>query len=228
MPNLLLIESSSKNCSVAVCNEQNILSIREETSDQFVHSEKLHVFIKECMLESKLFYRELSAICVSKGPGSYTGLRIGVSAAKGLCYPLNLPLIAIDSLTVIAAQLFGKVEEGVIIPMMDARRLEVYQAVFNLKGEMIKPIKAIILDENSYSEWLQKGSVYFVGDACEKAMEIIQHENAIFCNQLKYPSTKDMMPLCLDKFNAKTFEDVAYFEPFYLKDFVAGKPKKML
>ena len=227
MSNLLLIESSSRNCSVAVSNENYILALREEASDQFVHSEKLHVFIKECMSESGLEYSDLDAVCVSKGPGSYTGLRIGVSAAKGICYPLEIPLIAVDSLTVIASQLFDTVE-GIIVPIMDARRMEVYEAVFSNSGEELKPISAKVIDDSSYIELLENGPIHFVGDACQKVSEVIKHPNAKFHFDMEFPSTKQLKALCAKKFNERAFEDVAYFEPYYLKDFVVGKPKKLL
>ena len=227
MPNFLLIESSSRNCSVAVSNQDSILSIREESSDQFVHSEKLHVFIQECMAESGLEYSDLDAVCVSKGPGSYTGLRIGVSAAKGICYPLRIPLLAVDSLTILASQLFNKVE-GSIVPIMDARRMEVYESVFSKEGDQLLPISAKIIDNTSYSDLLEKGEVHFVGDACKKVSEVIQHTNAIFHFEMEFPSAKQIKALCAKKFNERAFEDVAYFEPYYLKDFVAGKPKKVL
>jgi len=150
MPHFLYIESSSHNCSVAVGTATEILAIQEEASNQYVHSEKLHVFIKEVMATAKLDFADLNAVCVGRGPGSYTGLRIGVSAAKGLCFSLNIPLISIDSLTVLASQLFHQVG-GFIVPLMDARRMEVYQAVFSETGEMIGEIEAKILDENSYA-----------------------------------------------------------------------------
>jgi tRNA threonylcarbamoyladenosine biosynthesis protein TsaB len=223
----LLIESSSKNCSVAVCTEYALLAVRELANDQYVHSEKLHVFIKEVMEEAQIGYDELSVIAVGKGPGSYTGLRIGVSAAKGLSYVNSTPIVALDSLTILASNLFGT-NLGLIVPLMDARRMEVYQAVFNPVGEMVRPIEAKILDEQSYVDLLDQGMVHFVGDGCEKAKEVIKHENAIFHTELKYPSVKQMKALSVKKFDDKAFEDVAYFEPYYLKDFVAGKPKKLL
>ena len=227
MPNFLLLESSSRNCSVAVCNQDSILSIREEASAQFVHSEKMHVFIKECMCESGLVYSDLDAVCVSKGPGSYTGLRIGVSAAKGVCYPLEIPLISVDSLTVLASQIFNEAD-GVIVPIMDARRMEVYESVFSETGEQLMPITAKIIDDTSYFNLLAKGKVHFVGDACQKVSEVIKHPNAIFHFDVEFPSTKQLKALCAKKFSERAFEDVAYFEPYYLKDFVAGKPKKVL
>ena len=227
MPNFLFIESSSHNCSVAVGTATKILAIQEEASGQYVHSEKLHVFIKEVMATANLAFTDLNAVCVGRGPGSYTGLRIGVSAAKGLCYSLNIPLISIDSLTVLASQLFHQVG-GKIIPLMDARRMEVYQAVFNETGEMIGEIEAKILDENSYAAQLSEGPVHFIGDGCKKTAELLNHKNAIFHHDVLYPSAKQMLTLCAEKYNNKDFEDTAYFEPFYLKDFVAGKAKRVL
>lgn len=227
MPNFLLIESSSRNCSVAVSNQDSILAIREEASDQFVHSEKLHVFIKECISESGIEYADLDAVCVSKGPGSYTGLRIGVSAAKGICYPLEIPLIALDSLTVLASQLFEN-SDGTIVPIMDARRMEVYESQYSASGEQLKPIAAKIIEDSSYQALIESGEVHFVGDACKKVSAVVVHPNAHFHFDIEFPSVKQMKGLCVKKFAEKAFEDVAYFEPFYLKDFVAGKPKKTL
>ena len=227
MLHFLLIESSSKNCSIALCSNDEILAVREEAGDQFVHSEKLHVFIKDVMEEANFSYENLDAVCVGKGPGSYTGLRIGVSAAKGICYASEKPLIALDSLTILASSLFNKTE-GVIVPLMDARRMEVYQAVYSSEGEMIEPITAKIIDESSYVALLEKGPVAFIGDGCEKAAEVINHPNATFHLDIAYPSTKQMKALSIKQYDDRAFEDVAYFEPFYLKDFVAGKPKKLL
>ena len=227
MPNFLLIESSSHNCSVAVCNAEKILAIRQEASSQYVHSEKLHVFIKEVMLEAGLAFSDLAAVCVGRGPGSYTGLRIGVSAAKGLCFSLNIPLISLSSLQILASPFFHQVG-GLIMPLMDARRMEVYQAVYTETGEMIGEIEAKILDENSYAEELSHGKVHFMGDGCEKATEVIKHENAVFHRDVLYPSALQMQTLCVKKYQQKQFEDTAYFEPYYLKDFVAGKAKRVL
>ncbi len=223
----LLIESSSHNCSVAVCNADKILAIQEEASNQYVHSEKLHVFIKAVMATADVAFTDLAAVCVGRGPGSYTGLRIGVSAAKGLCYSLNIPLISVTGLYTLASQLFHQVR-GLIIPLIDARRMEVYQATFTETGEMLGEIEAKILDEHSYAKELAEGEVYFIGDGSAKAAEVIQHENAIFYTNILYPSTKQMQALCVEKYNNKDFEDTAYFEPFYLKDFVAGKAKRVL
>ena len=160
----------------------------------------------------------LDAIAISKGPGSYTGLRIGVSSAKGLCYALDKPLISLATLEVLAHQV--KIEKGVIIPLLDARRMEVYSAVFDPEYDQIRDTKAEVLDPRSFAEYLEKGKVYFIGNGVEKLKEIIFHDNAVFIED-KLPSAKEMGKLSYDNFKAKEFEDVAYFEPFYLKDFIS-------
>lgn len=226
MIRILQIESASKNCSVAISEDGVTCAVKELNADQFVHSEKLHVFIREIMTEEQLKFTDLHAISVSKGPGSYTGLRIGVSAAKGLCFALNIPLISLSSLEVLAAPLVAKVD-GMIVPMLDARRMEVYQCIFNTEGEELEEISALVLDENTYADMANNSALHFIGDGSVKLKEIFQHENANYHKQM-YPSAIDMSTSSYRKFLDNDFEDVAYFEPFYLKDFVAGKPKKLL
>lgn len=166
---------------------------------------------------------DLQAVAISKGPGSYTGLRIGVSAAKGLCYSLDLPLISVPTLDSIARQIPLK-ESEYAVPLLDARRMEVYSAVFDHNYNQERDTEAEIIDNTSFGDLLNKGVVYFAGDGAEKCRTIIQHENARFLTSI-YPSAKEMAVVSSYKFNKADFEDVAYFEPFYLKDFVAGKPK---
>ena len=223
---ILQIESASKNCSIAVSKDGKSLACVEENSNQYVHSEKMHLFIEEAMRNADVKFKDLNAVAVGKGPGSYTGLRIGVSAAKGFCFALNIPLLAVDSLTVLAAPFFNQVE-GKIIPMLDARRMEVYTSVFSQDGNLLNKIEAKILNENSFSQLLDEGPVSFLGDGSDKIKDLIKHRNAVFLD-CPFPSAKNMSKICFDLFQEKGFEDLAYFEPFYLKDFVAGKPKKLL
>ena len=223
MSYILNLETSTKNCSVSIGRNGEIIALRELNNSGYSHAEKLHVFIEDVLQEANLKSSDLAAVCVGKGPGSYTGLRIGVSAAKGLCFALDIPLLAIESLKILATAI--TVEEGVVVPMLDARRLEVYSAVFSKENEQIRETQAQIIDENSFQDYLAKGKVYFLGDGAEKCKEIIQHENAIFVDG-KFPSAQEMVPLSYVKQQKSDTEDVAYFEPFYLKDFVGTKPKK--
>lgn len=215
---ILCIETASTNCSVAVGAEGKLISIKEDFSSSFSHAERLHVFIREILIENNLELQDLDAIAISKGPGSYTGLRIGVSAAKGLCYSLNLPLISISTLTAIAHQV---TEKGNIIPMLDARRMEVYTAVFDQNKNQIQQTAAKILEPTSYLEQLEKGKAFFIGSGVAKFSEICAHPNAVFI-QDKMPSAREMVALADAKYKISDFEDVAYFEPYYLKDFMAG------
>jgi tRNA threonylcarbamoyladenosine biosynthesis protein TsaB len=222
---ILNIETATKNCSVALAKNGETILCKEISELGYSHAEKLHVFIEEICKESSIQLKDLHAIAVSKGPGSYTGLRIGVSAAKGLCFALDIPLISVDTLAVLAsqAQLIAK-ENDLIIPMIDARRMEVYSAIFNNKLEKIREIEAQIIDENSFTSI--ENTVYFVGDSSEKAKAVLTKSNFIFLEEIVYPSAKDMSAISIQKFLNKDFEDVAYFEPFYLKDFLITTSKK--
>ncbi len=222
---ILNIETATKNCSVSLSENENILALAELNEGQFSHAEKLHTFILDVIKQSKKTIQDIDAIAVSKGPGSYTGLRIGVSAAKGLCFALDIPLISIATLTSLSHAI--SVNKGeFIIPLLDARRMEVYCAIFDNNNQQIQKTKAEIIDENSFLEFLEKGKTYFLGDGADKCKEIITHKNAIFLDGY-FPSAKEMVKLSSKKYDNKIFEDVAYFEPYYLKDFVAGKPKKL-
>jgi len=218
---ILQIETSTTNCSVAISEDGKTIAIKE-ISDGYSHAENLHVFIKEILVSSGLLYSDLHAVAVSKGPGSYTGLRIGVSTAKGLCFALNIPLLAIETLEVLAHQV--KVEKGFVVPMIDARRMEAYTKVFDVKYKSVREIKAEILDATSFSEFLVKDKVVFVGNKTEKTQEVIQHNNAQFLES--FPSANEMSALAFDKFKKNDIEDVAYFEPYYLKDFLVTPAKK--
>ena len=221
---ILNIETATKNCSVSISDKGNLLAISEINEGKFSHAEKLHTFILEVLKESGTAMKQLDAIAISKGPGSYTGLRIGVSAAKGLCYALEKPLISIPTLDSIARQVSLK-KGTFVVPMLDARRMEVYSAIFDHDYTQIRETEAEIIDDNSFQELLATGTVYFVGDGAEKCRVHIKHDNARFLSDI-YPSAKEMAMMSAEKYDTSDFEDVAYFEPFYLKDFVAGKPKK--
>lgn len=213
---ILNIETATKNCSVSLARNGETILCKEIAEHGYSHAEKLHVFIEEILKESQIDIKLLKAVAVSKGPGSYTGLRIGVSTAKGLCYALGIPLIAVDTLAVLAQSVSQK--DGLIVPMIDARRMEVYSAVFNHNHQKVKDVQAEILTENSYSEVTD--TIYIVGDCQEKCQTVLTKPNFVFLSEHKYPSATAMSTLSYVKFEQKDFEDVAYFEPFYLKDFM--------
>jgi tRNA threonylcarbamoyladenosine biosynthesis protein TsaB len=216
---ILCIETATTNCSVAIAVDGKIIALEEDNNHQYSHAEKLHLFIDEVLAKSGTLKSSLQAIAVSKGPGSYTGLRIGVSAAKGLCFAMDIPLISIPTLEALAHQ--AVIENGLIIPMLDARRLEVYAAVFSSENDQIRETKAEVLDKNSYYDYLKTNNVCFIGDGVEKFKALCKHKNAIFMEG-KLPSAKQMGALAEIKYRKNDFEDVAYFEPYYLKDFIAG------
>ena len=219
---ILNIETATTNCSVSLSKDGEILVLKEDNSSGYSHAETLHVFIDDVFKEAKTQPSALDAIAVSKGPGSYTGLRIGVSTSKGLCFALNKPLIATDTLEALANQITSN--DGFIVPMLDARRMEVYSAIYNSNLELAREIKAEILNEESFKELLEKSKVYFIGNGVEKTKTLIQHPNAVFVEG-KLPSAKEMAKLSELKYKKSDTEDVAYFEPYYLKDFVALKKK---
>lgn len=221
MAYILNIETSTTNCSVSLSYKGETLVLKEDKSKSYSHSERLHVYIADALHEANINRQQLNAVAVSKGPGSYTGLRIGVSAAKGLCFALNIPLISISTLEVLAHQI--NEVDGYIVPMLDARRMEVYAAVFNSEKQCVRDVKAEIIDTFSFLDFLKKRKVYFIGNAVAKTKELIVHKNAIFCEAL--PSAAQMITLAYSKYQENAFEDVAYFEPYYLKDFIAIKPK---
>lgn len=226
---ILALETSTKNCSVALAENGKLLSFRAQSSDGYIHAEMLHVFIHEVMQEAKVKFADLSGVAVGAGPGSYTGLRIGVSAAKGLCYTLNIPLISFNGLHILAAQFAASHSlsaEALIIPMIDARRMEVYTAVYNASAEAQTEIKPLVVDEAAFAEYGSR-EVYFIGDGAPKCKEVLQATSWHF-PELFYPSALQLAPMTFAKLEAKQFEDTAYFEPFYLKEFKAGKPKKVL
>ena len=218
---ILNIETSTKACSVALHKNGELIVSREDVTTNFSHSEKLLKFISKLFSDAKLSLSDLDAIAVSMGPGSYTGLRIGVSTAKGLCYGLDIPLISISTLKAMSFGMALEIKADLYCPMIDARRMEVYSAFFDINNTEVRKIQADIIDENSYKKELEKKVVFF-GDGSEKIKEKIKHENAMFISNI-HPSAKNMGLLSYQKFNKSLFEDLAYFEPFYLKDFVAGR-----
>lgn len=221
---ILYLETSSKNCSVAISDDEKLLCVCEEVSENYKQSESLHSFVEWALEGAEISLKDLDAICLGKGPGSYTGLRIGAASAKGFCYGLNIPLMAVNSLDSMKEPFLGQ-NYDLIIPLVDARRMEVYTAVYDgVSGEELSPTEAKVLDENSFQEFADK-KVLFVGDGAAKAKEILQLPNAEF-NEDLYPSAKYFVKKSLEKIRKKDFEDIAYFEPFYLKEFHGVKKKK--
>lgn len=220
---ILHIETSSRNCSVAISDDEELLCLCEEVSENYKQSESLHNFVEWALEGAEISLKNLDAVSLGMGPGSYTGLRIGASSAKGFCYGLNIPLIAVNSLETMIIPFLNKGYDY-IIPMVDARRMEVYCAVFDgISGSQISHTEAKILEENSFTE-LEGKKILFVGDGAEKAQEILQI-SAEF-NKDIFPSAKYLIQKSFEKYNNNDFEDVAYFEPFYLKDFQGVKKKK--
>lgn len=222
MEYILNIETATKNCSVALAKDGKTILCKEIAEEGYSHAERLHVFIEEIINEAGITYKDLAAIAISQGPGSYTGLRIGVSAAKGLCYALDIPLIAVDTLQALASQV--TISSGLIIPMIDARRMEVYSAVFAPNLERKREVLAEIITENSFED-LQE-TLYFVGDCAEKCKSVLTKENYVFLDEIVYPSAKEMSAISFEKFKKSDPVDVAYFEPYYLKDFMITTSKK--
>ncbi len=228
---ILLLETATDSCSVALMENNNIVA------EKYINQPKAHAtllarYIADILEENNITMDDCSAVAVSKGPGSYTGLRVGVSCAKGLCYGASKPLISVCTLATIAQlaidnKLYTGEKEFTIVPMIDARRMEVYTANFNSKGEQLTSVEAKILDETSYAAELAAGPVLFTGNGAEKFKELVgENPNAFFAPQ--EPHACGMRVIAAAKLANGDFEDNAYFEPFYLKDFVAGKPKKLL
>ena len=222
MSYILNIETATKNCSVALAKDGKTILCKEIAEEGYSHAERLHVFIEAIIKDAGLALQDLSAIAVSQGPGSYTGLRIGVSAAKGLCYALDIPLIAVDTLQALAAQV--TISSGLIIPMIDARRMEVYSAIFGPTLEKKREVLAQIIDDNSFED--REETLYFVGDCADKCKPVLTKENHVFLEEIVYPSAKEMSAISFEKFKINDTVDVAYFEPYYLKDFMITAPKK--
>ena len=220
---ILNIETATKNCSVSLATNGDTITLREIAEEGYSHAEKLHVFIEEIIAESKISFEDLNAIAVSQGPGSYTGLRIGASSAKGLCYALNIPMIAIDTLQSLAAQI--SISKGIIIPMIDARRMEVFNAIYDKSLNTLKPVSAEIITEESYQT--NEEEIHFLGDGASKCKEFLHKSNFIFYDEIIYPSAKQMSLLSFEKYKNSDTVDVAYFEPLYVKDFMITKKKAL-
>ena len=221
---ILNIETSSKNCSVSISENGKIIGLKEQSFDEYSHSKSLHVFIDEIFKQTKLSPQKLSAVAISEGPGSYTGLRIGVSAAKGICVALNLPLIAIDTMQILARKI--ECAEGYIISAMDARRDEIYYSVFKSNNCKI-PIKVgktdcMIIKSNSFSNYLESSIVNFVGNCNEKINKFLNHDNIIF-SDFMLPSANEMGIISFSRFKKSEFEDISDFQPKYLKEFGGKK-----
>ncbi len=235
MTTLLNIETSSLVCSVCISRDTRVIARREDRSTEYSHSSLLMVFIEEVLKEAGLKPAEISAVAVSQGPGSYTGLRIGVSAAKGFCYALNIPLIAADTMRALAENARqqmnslkdrqGPAENRLLYcPMIDARRMEVYYALFCEDLSTVQNTRAQVVNENTFSELLQENKVVFFGNGAQKCKKVIHGPNAVFLPEV-WPSAQGLIKEAEYKFRQGEFVNLAYYEPFYLKDFVAGKPK---
>jgi len=231
MAKILHIETATQICSVAL-SENNEIILSRQSDKKNAHSSVLTVFIDEIFRETGVNVHQLDAVSVSMGPGSYTGLRIGVSAAKGLCYAADKPLIAVNTLEAMAfgmikmaSMKFENITDFLFCPMIDARRMEVYSAIFNAQLESIRAVKAEIIDEQSFAELLGQNKIVFAGDGAEKCKNLFAaNQNAIFMDDFT-PSANYLVEIANLKFKEKNLENVAYFEPFYLKDFIAGPPK---
>ncbi|NOY50755.1 MAG: tRNA (adenosine(37)-N6)-threonylcarbamoyltransferase complex dimerization subunit type 1 TsaB [Chlorobi bacterium] len=226
---ILNIETSTQVCSVSIALNGRTEAIKESHTKNS-HAELLTIFAQQLISDLGYEFKDLDAVSVSKGPGSYTGLRIGVSTAKGLCYSLDKPLIAITTLEAMAAGMIQKtkntdISNTVFCPMIDARRMEVYSALYSADLSMMRKIKAEIIDGDSFAHALEKHKIVFGGDGAAKCKEVLSNNtNAVFLDDF-LPSSQYMSQLAETKFAEKDFEDLAYFEPFYLKDFIAGKPR---
>lgn len=224
MAKILCIETSTLNCSVGIIEDGKVIALKEERSDKYIHAEKLHEFIKSAISDSGITPKQLDAVAVSKGPGSYTGLRIGVSAAKGMAFTLKIPLLSIGTLEMMAATISSS-HSGYdfYLPMIDARRNEVYSLTMH-SGEIMETVDARIIEADSLNQL--EGKVLLFGDGAAKCVDILDHKNIHLLEDV-FPSVTMMNAIATSKFSNQEFEDVAYFEPFYLKDFVAGKPKEL-
>lgn len=225
---ILCLETATPVCSVAL-NENCCTIAMRETEGQNAHSEKITNFIREVMEVANIEYSQLDAVAVSKGPGSYTGLRIGVSTAKGICYAADLPLMAIDTLEAMAYGMKAKLgsqitDNDLLIPMIDARRMEVYAAIYDANLHKINDTAALVIDENSFEDLQKEHRLWLFGDGAPKLKKVFENQPNISIIDGFKPSAAYMLPLVDKALKEKDFVDVAYYEPFYLKDFVAGKP----
>lgn len=221
---ILYLETSSKNCSVAISDGEKMLCVCEEVSENYKQSESLHTFVEWALEGAEISLKDIDAVSLGKGPGSYTGLRIGAASAKGFCYGLKIPLVAVNSMESMIQPFLGQ-NYDLVISLVDARRMEVYTAVYDgNSGKELIPTEAKVLDETSFQEFKDK-KVLFVGDGAAKAKDILDLPNAEFKTDI-YPSAQYLVKKTLEKIQNKDFEDIAYFEPFYLKEFHGIKKKK--
>lgn len=224
---ILCVETTSTNCSVALASEkghfkndleiENCLDLLEDNSDGYSHGERLHIYIKKILTRNNFSEKDLDAIAVSEGPGSYTGLRIGIAAVKGLCYALDIPMIAVSTLASLSRQ--NTIKENISIPMLDARRMEVYAAIFD-KNEQLEPPAAVVLDVDSFARFRESGNITFIGTGVEKFKNLILEEKHSYLST--NPTALTMCDLAIYKYKKNDTVDVAYFEPFYLKEFKTG------
>lgn len=233
MATLLSIETSSTVCSVAISRDGMPVAIKSST-EKNAHSKTLTLMILELIKENLSSNKQVDAVAVSMGPGSYTGLRIGVSVAKGLCYGWNKPLIAVDTIKALAAEFLLKHKEtmkkdsGVLLcPMLDARRMEVYTALYDMDLSEILPVQALIINESGFEKYLKKNNIIFFGNGAEKCKEVIKSEHAVFVNDFE-PSARGVSFLAEECYQKKQFVDTAYFEPYYMKEFIAGVPSRKM
>lgn len=226
MITILQIETSTRYCSAAVSRDGETVNLKIEAG-QNLHAGSLTLFIDEVMMQSGIKYADLDAVAVSKGPGSYTGLRIGVSTAKGLCYALDKPLIAVDTLKIMANGFLTAYpnHNDLVCAMIDARRLEVYTSLYSPLGDELEPVEAKIIGENAYAAELRASKITFIGDGAAKCETVINNSNATFLTE-NFNNAANMSALAYQLFLLNSFEDVAYFEPFYLKDFMITVSKK--
>ena len=222
MSYILHLETSTKVCSVALSNDGKLIALKESNEINYAHGENLTLFIQAVLKNASVHLNALSAVSIASGPGSYTGLRIGVSTAKGLCYALEIPLIAVDALFSLAQIAAEKHPNSILCPMIDARRMEVFNAVYSPTLSCLKPISADVIVADSYADF---EPFIFFGDGAEKAQAIWEDRACTFDNSI-LPSAKGQLKRATEKFQAKDFEDVAYFEPFYLKDFYSPQKKE--
>ena len=231
IPIILHIETATKTCSIALSSGNDLLVLKESNDSEYSHSEKLNLFIEETLKEAQLEMKDLSAIAVSKGPGSFTGLRIGVSSAKGIAYALSLPLISCNTLDCLASGFIQQSElkeTDLVVPMIDARRQEVYMRIVDPNMNKLTEIEAKVIDKDSFSEYYQSGrKIHLIGDGAKKFQDLFDGRSDIVIHDDLLPSAAYMIPAATDSFNENNFEDLAYFEPFYLKDFIAIKPRKL-
>ena len=236
MSYFLCIDTATSVCSVVLTQNDKVLSIKEST-DEKAHASYLGVFIKKVLDDAAISVNQLDAIAVSKGPGSYTGLRIGVSTAKGLCYGADIPLISVKTLQIMAYGMCLNAiksftgdfiaDSALYCPMIDARRMEVYTALFNFKNQMIKETSAMVVQKNSFDSLLQDVQVVFAGNGAEKCKTVLNHKNALFLDNFNH-SALYMINIVQEAYRERKFEVLAYFEPYYLKDFIVTSPKRKI